>query len=435
VSLDINPTRPGHIPPTPTDVTTGTTNSSAAAGALGGTTASRALASTVGAKGGELAGVTNANGAPSIDGLTINFSPEDLAVALAALNVKTQNAQLKTAQTGLQLSKTQMDQKTAEAKTKIDAWITSQKDADTKAAEAANQSWFTKVCNAVVGVLAAVVCLPLLLTPAAPLALMALSNGVSSVRACENLARAQETPPGDPIPTDAWDNLGAAACSKFLEATGMPAEEAEAAGLVMSSTLNVLCSPLTLVVDPSQISKIVQGAGELDVLKGITLTDAQIAAGVKKSDTTEYADQMAPINEAVMWVALATTAAVGIGMIVCTGGASAGATAALMSKNTMLAINVTNAAVQVASGAMNIVSSNTMLESETLVKDSQLAMADKKNIDAMLLKLQKQMEEGAEETKKVIDEIAAGILVVSQMINSAGASRSVVNSNIGNQPV
>jgi hypothetical protein len=106
-----------------------------------------------------------------------------------------------------------------------------------------------------------------------------------------------------------------------------------------------------------------------------------------------------------------------------------------MSKNTMLAINVTNAAVQVASGAMNIVSSNTMLESETLVKDSQLAMADKKNIDAMLLKLQKQMEEGAEETKKIIDEIAAGILVVSQMINSASASRSVVNSNIGNQPV
>ncbi len=68
-----------------------------------------------------------------------------------------------------------------------------------------------------------------------------------------------------------------------------------------------------------------------------------------------------------------------------------------------------------------------------IVKDERtanLAQADKKLIDAIIAKLQKQMEDDREEIKKVLQQIMDGVQLVSQMINSASDSRSQLAANM-----
>jgi len=59
------------------------------------------------------------------------------------------------------------------------------------------------------------------------------------------------------------------------------------------------------------------------------------------------------------------------------------------------------------------------------------AQVDRKLFSAMLVKLQAQMEEDQEQIKKVVEEIQNGLSVVSQMIASAGESRSQIAANLG----
>ena len=60
-----------------------------------------------------------------------------------------------------------------------------------------------------------------------------------------------------------------------------------------------------------------------------------------------------------------------------------------------------------------------------------IAIADKKVISALIVKLQKDMEDGKDEIKKVIDEIMESITLVSQMINSGAQNRAQIISNMG----
>ncbi len=63
-------------------------------------------------------------------------------------------------------------------------------------------------------------------------------------------------------------------------------------------------------------------------------------------------------------------------------------------------------------------------------RDAEVIQADKKKIDAIIAKLQQQMEENREELKKVMDEMMEGMNIVTQMINAAGQSRAQISSNL-----
>ena len=64
-------------------------------------------------------------------------------------------------------------------------------------------------------------------------------------------------------------------------------------------------------------------------------------------------------------------------------------------------------------------------------RDIEHARAGKKEIDALLIKLQQQMEENTEEMKKVIEQIMDGYNIVSAMFNDAANSRQQLAANIG----
>lgn len=58
-------------------------------------------------------------------------------------------------------------------------------------------------------------------------------------------------------------------------------------------------------------------------------------------------------------------------------------------------------------------------------------LSDKKDLEAAMVKLQKQMEEGREEIKKVLAQIEDGMQAVTQMINGAAESMSQITANLG----
>ena len=64
-------------------------------------------------------------------------------------------------------------------------------------------------------------------------------------------------------------------------------------------------------------------------------------------------------------------------------------------------------------------------------KDADKALADKKELEAIMIKLQKQMDEGEQELKKIIQEIQDSIQAVSKMLAGATDSMQQITSNIG----
>jgi hypothetical protein len=144
--------------------------------------------------------ISNPNGSPCIGSPILPFSAADLAIQLASLTSKTKDAQTESLVNGLQLSKLQMEAKSTEGIEKIKEWQANTIEAAAKAREAAESSWFEKICNAIVGVVLAVVTAPLALTGlGTPLFAMALGMAIDSCTACENNARALETPPREPL--------------------------------------------------------------------------------------------------------------------------------------------------------------------------------------------------------------------------------------------
>ncbi len=111
------------------------------------------LAATLGGQ----SGVTNSNGAPSIGGVAINFSPEDMAAALLVLQGKTQDAQLRTAREGLENSRLKMQDQNEKALAKINDWIKSCESAGAKDKAGGVMGWVSKIAGFVGALMATVV--------------------------------------------------------------------------------------------------------------------------------------------------------------------------------------------------------------------------------------------------------------------------------------
>ena len=361
------------------------------------------------------AGLTNSNGAPSIDGVTLQFSPEDMAAALLALQNKTQNEQMKNAQQGIQIDQQKMADNNTKQLAKINEWITKCAEAAEKAKAAKSGGWFGKIFGFIAAVISVVVALVATVASggaAAPLLAMAVVGAVTAGISLGNQVRANMDPPKPPI--DSLSSVMGKAMTDMLVAFGVPEEDAKKFGPLMSGLGALLLCPAVLVVDPSFAG---QAAGSIAKLSGAS--DMQVA-----------------IVEGTFTALAAITTAIVI--CVATGGAGAPAAVGSIAKvvDTCSKIGALTAAVlAIGSGAASVASGVLTIEQGHLEKDAAGKLSEKKKIEAMLAQLMASMEEAKQDLKKVLDEIQQGTAVVSEIINSGGESRSQITQNMGQRAV
>ena len=307
--------------------------------------------------------ITNGNGAPAIDGVTMNFSAEDMAAVLVALQSKTQEAQLNTAKEGITTNQKKMEDQNQRAQDKIKEWIKKCEEASAKEKAGGILGWFKKIFTAVAAafaVVAAAIATAATGGVAAPLlALAVLGLGSSVVDIASSVDKA----------------MGGKGFDHVLQ-----------------------------WMDPASL--IGKGFGELAKAMG---ADEQQVAIVSAT------------------FAVVATIALVAASVALTGGASV---TGQISKTILTAARVGQAVAGVAGGLTQAAKGGVDIAVAVDQNKADLLQADKKKIDAILAKLQKQMEDEREDVKKVLNEMMEGMNIVSQMINSAGESRAQLTANL-----
>ena len=308
--------------------------------------------------------VTNANGAPQLGSISINFSPDDLAATLIVLQSKTQEAQLTTAKEGLITSNKKLEDQKQRTLDKIKDWADKCKAAEAKAKVGGIVEWFKKSFTAIAAVFAVV---------AASIA--TVSTGFAALPLLL-LALAAVVPTLTSLASDIDKARGGKGFDHLLKWT-----------------------------DPS--SALGNGIANLFKLIGVNEEAAAIIA---------------------VSVTIATTLAILVAAVMLTG--NAGAAVDGVSKTILVASRVGQAVAGVAGGLTQAAKGGLDIAVAHYQRDAAVIQSDRKKIDAIIAKLQQQMEEGREDIKKVLDEIMEGMNIVSQMISASNASRSQITSNL-----
>lgn len=324
-----------------------------------------------GATGGKGDGITNNNGAPAIDGVNLNFSAEDLAAMLVALQSKTQEAQLKTAKEGIATNAKKMEDQNQQALTKIKDAAKKMEEASAKQKAGGILGWFKKIFTAVAAAFAVV---------AAAIATVATG--------------------------------GAAAPLLALAVLGLASSVVDIASAIDKERGGKGFDHVLQWMDPSSL--IGKGFGELAKAMG---ADEQQVAIVSAT------------------FAVVATIAIMVASVALTGGASTVSQLGDISKTILTASRIGQAVAGVATGATQAAKGGVDIAVAKDEKDVSLLQADKKSIDAILAKLQKQMEDQREDVKKVMDEMMEGMTAVSKMINAASESRSQLSANIASKSI
>jgi hypothetical protein len=323
----------------------------------------QSLASTMQATqmGGNGDSISNGNGAPQIDGISLSFSPEDMAAALATLQSKTQQQQINSAQKGIETNKNKVDQQNQRQMGKIQDWIKKCQEASAKQKASGILGWFKRIFTAVAAVFAVVVAAVVTTVSAgAGAALLALAT-LALLHAALDIAGAAGAK-GDTF-------------EKALKFSDL--------GTAIGTGIGEAAKKL--------------GANERDV--GIVCTVFTTAV----------------------------TMAVAVGTAVATGGLSISSSVA---KVAMSASRLGEAVTGVLNGATGAASGGLEIAAGADIRDADNIQADRKEIAAVIAKLQKQMEEEGDDLKKVLNEMMNGMSIVSQMINAAGESRAQLAANL-----
>lgn len=317
--------------------------------------------------------ITNANGAPQLGAITLNFSPEDLAAALSVLQGKTQDAQMATAKEGLNTNSKKIEDQKQRNLDKIKEWTDKCKSADAKAKAGGILGWFKKIFTVVAAVFA--------------VAAATIVTGVSAGAGAALLALAV---------------LGLASA-----VTGLASDIAKATG-------HKGFDHVLQWMDPAALFG--KGMSELAKAFGANETQAAIVA------TT---------------FAIAGTIAILIASVALSGGSNVSSSIEKLSQATQkmvgLALNVSRvgqSVAGVAGGVTDVAQGSVNIVVAQDRRDASNIQADKKNIDAVIAKLQQQMEGDREDIKKVMDEIMEGMNIVSQMITSAHENRSQISARM-----
>ncbi|WP_368655603.1 type III secretion system translocon subunit SctE [Castellaniella ginsengisoli] len=352
------------------------------------------------------------NGAPRIDTPSEVFSASDMVDLLRSLRSKTQDEQLTTAQKGLESARIKAEKNTEHQLEKIQEWIDKCKEAESKGALGKIFGWIGKIFAFVAAIAAVVAAAAATVASggaAAPLLALAI---VGAISATMTLASAISQECGGP--EISINSLIQHTVGKFLtDVCGVDPEQAENICKIVGGALAIAC-PVMLALEPSLLGNMAQSIA--------------LMAGADEK-TAGYIG---------MALTIAAAIGVGIAMAVMTGGSSVASTATQVGNKVLLssiktfntAMTGANAAVsggtQIAQGGLNISKAQTE-------EQAQKAIADKKDLEAMMLKLQKQMEEGREEMKKIIQQIEESTQLVSKMIAGTTDNMSQIAMNMGSR--
>lgn len=372
-----------------------------------------ALSKQYGAQGADDDGrITDKNGAPRLDAPAQSFSVNDMVDLLRSLQTKSQDQQLKASKESIESAKLKAQKNTEKQLEKIKEWVDKCQEAANKSKVSGIFGWIGKVFAFVASVVAVAVAAVATVASggaAAPLLAVAI---VGCIAATMSLASAISQELGGPELS--IDNLVRNTVGKFLtDVCGVDKEKADSICKVIGGAA-AIAFPVMLAIEPSLLGNMVQSI-------------AMMAGADEK--TAGYIG---------MGFTLAASIGVGIAMAVMSGGSSAVNSAAdVAQKVSLQAVKTINTVIagantavsgttQVAQGALGIAKAN-------LEKEGQDAIAGKKELEAMMIKLQKQMEEGREEMKKVIEQIEQSTQVVSKMLAGASDSMSQIATNMGSK--
>lgn len=341
-------------------------------------------------------------GAPQLEAPRGDFSADQLALLLMSLQNKSEDAQLKTAKQGLEVSKLQKEDMHKRAIEKIE-------EAARKAAEAAEKAkankvlgWFTKVfafVAAVVATVAAAVATVASGGAAAPLLALAVMGLVATGMDLAN--QISQECGGPEISLSKWVTEG---CAKLLTALGMSEEDAKKfAPILAAVAATVVSAGATAILAPDLYGNAV---GAICQVCGVDEQTAQYIA---------------------MAVTLAVQLTVAVAMVAASGGASAVDGVAKTAQNVG---KIAGAVGQGVNGALNVAQGGITISQAESQKLADIAKSQKAEFDKMIVKLKQQMEDERDRIKELLQQLDMAAQMVSQMIAAAGATRTQQVRNI-----
>ena len=348
-------------------------------------------------------GLKNANGAPAIASPLDNISSDDLIDLLQAMRSKSQDQQLATAKTGLDGSRLDAQRNNEAQQKKIQDWIKKCEKADKASLAQKIFGWIGKifaVIAAAIVVVASVAASPF--TGGASLALTALAV-VGLVGATMSLADQISKEAGGP--EISLSNMMTKLVGGLLKACGVPEEKAEQIGKALAGVLAV-AAPVALLVEPKLLGTVASG------IAALSGADPDLVSKIE------------------MGVTIAASVTVGIGMAVAgfqfskLAGEAVNITAKLTTAIMGAVAQTTQGVTAIGQGAAGIAKGG-------LTADGDKAMADKKALEALMLKINQQMDEQRDDLRKIIQQMEESMQVVSQIMQGTADSMKQITGNIG----
>ncbi|OZI57189.1 type III secretion system translocon subunit SctE [Bordetella genomosp. 1] len=361
-------------------------------------------------------GVINANGKSALAAPTKQFSPADMVDLLRNLQGKTQEAQLRTAKENIENNRIEQAKNNEEQTRKIDEWIQKSKEANKGGLLGKIFGWIGAIVAAIAAALmvVAAVAATAVTGGAAGPAMIALA-AIAVTGAVSLLATQISTECGGP--EISISNLVTQAVSKLLQAFGVEPELAEKIGNIVAGASMLLTG--AILVEPGALGKM---AGAIATVAG---ADPETAGYI------------------AMAIGLAATITVGVVMAVASFGAGAvssatniagnvtAQTAKTVADTAKTAGQVAQGAAAIAKGVGQVATGAESIQSAKAQEAADKVLADKKALEAMMVKLQASMEEDREKMKEVMQAMDEGMQMVSKMISAAADSMSQVTANIG----
>ncbi len=357
-------------------------------------------------KGGLIDGRTAPQGAPSLELPAMDFSSDEMMIALQGMNAKVSEGQLATAKNAVELSGSQRKTANDEAMKKL-------QEAAEKSKKAAEAGIFGKIFNWIKSIAMAVVGVALMATVglANPMLLPVLAQmTVGAVMDLVNLARAEMGK--EPIKFNGLFNEMFMAIGK---ACGMDDKAAKVFGDVATAVfLTVSSAGVSALATPEIYGK---GLESVLIAAGVPEDKAKIA-GMALTIAVQLAATIAMMcipggQVAALNAVGGAFRAIGMGVD----------TAAKVASAVMKTVVAVQAGIQIAQGATQIAQS-------VYTKQADDARIDAKEIQKLTAKIQAAMEDNMEKIKELMKELEDGNQMISQMLASSSQARSQQIRNI-----
>ena len=347
-------------------------------------------------------GVVDHNGAPALDLPLTDFSGDQLALLLAALDTKIKDTQAKTAKEGIEAARVQKETANTEMLDKIQEAIDQQKEAAEKEKSQKVWGWLGKIAAFIGAVAAVLVSAVAAVASGGPGAALLIVAVIGLVAATTDLASQinQEVNPGAE-PFSLGSLIGNAVIAQ-MDADGTDGKGRAAAAGLMAVVGMLLLQP-DLSGQMAEVSALADGRS------------AEFASGMRMG---------------MMVAAMVFTVAMTIALTVASGGTASTNLVSTTAKNAMKAATYLQAGAAFTQGVASVGSGATQIAVAYDQRDADEARAAAKVIEAVLAELSAQSEEQVARLRDIIEALQESMLMFSQMVNTAGDQRANLVRNL-----